>query len=55
MERLGGLELFGIVGDVAGADDAKDTTAAAGNTDLWLFLLIRFRGFEARVAELVGS
>jgi adenine phosphoribosyltransferase len=30
MERLGALELFGRVGDVAGANDAKDTTGAAG-------------------------
>jgi hypothetical protein len=34
MERLGGLELFGRCGDVAGANHAKDTTAAAGTTDL---------------------
>jgi hypothetical protein len=34
MERLGALELFGRVGDVAGANHAKDATAAAGTTDL---------------------
>ncbi len=28
-ERLRGLELFGLVGDVGGADHAKDPTAAA--------------------------
>ena len=27
-ERLGGRELFGLVGDVGGAKDAKDPTAA---------------------------
>jgi hypothetical protein len=34
MERSGRLELFGRVGDVADANHAKDTTAAAGTTDL---------------------